>query len=99
MKSKKAYIRWTGRLYDNGRLNLKIGMPYYPHIVLKNDLYKTEWSVRFIVSKPNTANEAVVHLEMLVNNEASNVFWGELSSGTEFYLLEGTAQVAYGYII
>lgn len=99
MTAKKAYIRWIGRLDDKGRLNLEIGMPYYPHIVLKNDLHKTEWSVRFVVSAPNATSEAVINLEMLVNNNACNAFWGQLSSGTEFYLLEGADHVACGYII
>lgn len=99
MRSQKAYIRWTGRLDDNGMPNLKIGMPYYPHIVLKNDPHKTEWSVRFVVAAPNAASETVIDLEMLVDNEACNVFWGKVSSGTEFYLLEGTNYVACGYII
>lgn len=99
MESKKAYIRWTGRLLGNGQIDLQIGLPYYPHIVAKNDPSQTEWSVRLVVTPVNSAHEGIIHFTMLVDNKECRSFWESLSSGDEFFLMEGTDQVACGYII
>ncbi len=99
MKPKKAYIRWTGRLDDHAQLNLHIGLPYYPHIVLNKDPDKIRWSVQFVVTEVNKSLESMIDLLLLVDNAESRCFWESISPGDEFVLLEGKVQVAYGVVL
>lgn len=96
---KKACIKWTGRLTADLKLNLSVGLPYYPHIVLEDNSGIERRSVKFIVSEMDDKMQSVIDLEMLVDNSDSRQFVKQLSPHVKFVLLEGSTQVAQGYIL
>lgn len=97
MESKKAYIYWTHPEHKHRKLPL--GIYYTPHIVRKDDPFQVHWSVRFAITEENQSDHGPIEFNMLVDNDATRLFFDELKPNTRFVLLEALTEVAHGHIL